>query len=271
MKLKNLGKVYTLDSDNNFDLQKDITLSEDVMGFVNIILDYFREVVCIDIHSAYLRGSCLERNVVDDDTLDIDVTIVYENDLSQSFTKIFTKECSNKIIKIMKSSYGFSVYPDVKIIHMDDFLKLSHVRFLSKKIYGKKDLSLSKRSKSEMIDWIDERYDEWISRVIQYIREDKRILNHDDIRSDIKLFFRNFSIKLMVENGEFSMNLNKCHKVMVENYPYYSDDLDDILNLFLNIEEYSKEKIITDLNKIILFARSIQSKKLYCIKINRGR
>ena len=41
MKLKNLGKVYTLDSDDNFDLQKDITLSEDVMNFVNIIFRLF--------------------------------------------------------------------------------------------------------------------------------------------------------------------------------------------------------------------------------------
>ena len=266
MKLKNLGKVYTLDSDNNFDLQKDITLSEDVMVFVNIILNYFLEVVCIDIHSAYLRGSCLERNVVDSDTMDIDMIIVCENDLPH---KSF--EYKNEIIKIMKSSCEFSVDPDVRIVPIDDFLKSPQARFLSKKVYGKKDLSLSKRSKSEMIDWIDKNYDGWISRVIQDIREDKKTLNHDLIRSDIKLFFRDFSIKLMIENDEFSTSLNKCHRVMVENYPYYSDDLNDILNLFLNIEEYSKEKIIADLNKIILFVRSIQSKKLYRIKINRKR
>ena len=141
------------------------------------------------------------------------------------------------------------------------------MRFLCKKVYGEKDLSISKKSKSEIIDWIDERYDKWISRMILYMREDKETLNYEVIRSDIKLFFRDFSLKFMVENGEFSKSLNKCHRVMVENYPYYSDDLDDILNLFLNIEEYSKEKIITNLNKIIFITRSIKSKKPYCIKV----
>ena len=77
MKLKNLGKTYTLDSENNFSLDKDIDLSQEVINFVDIIIDYFRKNVNIDIHSAYLRGSCLERNVIDKNTMDIDMVIVF--------------------------------------------------------------------------------------------------------------------------------------------------------------------------------------------------
>ena len=61
----------------------------------------------------------------------------------------------------------------------------------------------------------------------------------------------------------------ECYKVMVEQYPNYSDDLNDIMNLFLNIEEYSEEKIIMDLNKIIFISGSVQSKKPYRIKVTK--
>ena len=270
MKLKNLGKTYTLDSENNFSLEKDIKLSQEVINFVDIILDYFRKNINIEIHSAYLRGSCLERNIIDNDTMDIDMIIVHENDSFQPYG-FLDKECTDEIIKIMKSSYGFSVYPDVRIDHIDHFLNSPQIRFLCKTVYGEKDLSLLKRSKSEIINWIDEHYNAWIHRIVRQIKEDKETLNHDEIRSDIKLFFRDLSMKFMIENGEFSKSLTKCHRVMIENYPYYSDDLDDVMDLFLNIEEYSKEKIITVLNKILLFTKSLKSKKPYHIKITKRR
>ena len=270
MKLKNLGKTYTLDSENNFSLEKDIKLSQQVINFVNIILDYFNCNKSLIMHSAYLRGSCLERNAIDDDTMDIDMIIVHENDLFQPYG-FFDEKCINEIMEIMESSYGFSIFPDVRIDHIDHFLNSPQMRFLCKQVYGEKDLSISKRSKSEIIDWIDERYDAWIDRIIRQIKEDKETLDYDEIRSDIKLFFRDFSMKFMIEKGEFSKSLTKCHRVMIENYPYYSDDLNDVMNLFLNIEEYSRERIIENLNKILLFVKSLQSKKPYRIKITKRK
>lgn len=268
MKLKNLGKTYTLDSENNFSLEKDIDLSQEVINFVNIILDYFNCNKSLVMHSAYLRGSCLERNIIDNDTMDIDMVIVHENDLFQPYG-FFDEKCTNEIMEIMKSSYGFSVFPDVRIDHIDHFLNSPQMRFLCKKVYGEKDLSISKRNKSEIIDWIDKRYDAWIDRIIRQVKEDKETLDYDWIRSDIKLFFRDLSMKFMIENGEFSKSLTKCHRVMIENYPHYSDDLNDVMNLFLNIEEYSRERIIEDLNKILLFAKSLRSKKIYRIKVTK--
>ena len=61
MKLKKLGKTYFVDSENNFSIDKDIVLSDEVLNYINIILDYIR-ASDIDIHSAYLRGSCLDRD-----------------------------------------------------------------------------------------------------------------------------------------------------------------------------------------------------------------
>ena len=270
MKLKNLGKTYTLDSENNFILDKDIDLSQEVINFVDIILDYFRKNINIEIHSAYLRGSCLERNVIDKNTMDIDMVIVYENESFKSHS-FLTQECIDEIMKIMKSSYGFSIYPDIGIDHLDFFLdkSQSHLRFLCKKVYGEKDLSILKKSKSEMISWIDEKYDYWVDKGIFNIRQDKKNIDCDVIRSHIKCFFRNLSVRFMIENGKFSRGVYECYKVMVEQYPNYSDDLNDIMNLFLNIEEYSEEKIIMDLNKIIFISGSIQSKKPYRIKVTK--
>ena len=268
MKLKNLGKIYTLDSENNFSLEKDIKLSQEVINFTNIILEYFSKNIDIDIHSAYLRGSCLERNVIDQNTMDIDMIIVHENESYKPYG-FLCKESDDQIMEMMKSSYGFSLYPDVRIDHIDHFLKSTQLRFLCKKIYGEKDLSIPKRSKSEMINWADDNHDFWVNRNIWDIRRDKETLNYEIIRTHIKFFFRSNSARFMIENGEFSKSLSKCYKVMMEQYPNYSDDLNDIMNLFLNIEEYSEEKIIMDLNKIIFISGSIQSKKPYRIKVTK--
>ena len=270
MKLKNLGKVYTLDSDDNFDLQKDITLSEDVMNFVNIILDYFREVICSDIHSAYLRGSCLERNVVDNDTMDIDMIIVHEDESFDSWGYL-TDECIDDIIEIMESTYGFSIYPDIGVHYIDHFRKSTQMRFLCKKVYGQEDLSISKIKRSEMFKWIYKNQEGWIDQCKIYVEKEKKRFDLNWIRSAVKYFFRNFSIEFLVENGQYTKSLYKCYNVMLENYPNHRNDLEDIMDLFLHCEEYSKEKIVEDLDKIISFLETDQPKKTYRIKINRGR
>ena len=43
------------------------------------------------MHSAYLRGSCLERNIIDNDTMDIDMVIVHENDLVKPTILVISK------------------------------------------------------------------------------------------------------------------------------------------------------------------------------------
>ena len=277
MKLKNLGQVYTLDSNDNFDLQKDITLSEDVMNFVNIILNYFNEVESMEIHSAYLRGSCLERNKIDRNTLDIDIVIVHENDLFQPYG-YFDEGCINEIIEIMKSTYGFSIFPDVRIDHISHFLKQTQMRFMCKKVYGDVDLSISKRSKSEMLDWVDKDYDKFVNESRGYVQHMLAYINqknyrsyycYKEIRSCIKVFFRNLSIRMFLEREQYTKSLYNCYNVMLENYPNHRKDLEDIMNLFLNVEEYSKEKMIKDLNKILSFLdlQANKSKKSYRIKI----
>ena len=267
MKLKKLGKTYYADSENNFSINKDVILSDEVLNYINIILDYFRKNGDVDIHSAYLRGSCLERNVIDIDTMDIDLVIVHENDLFKPFG-YFSEECITDIIETMKSSYGFSVHPDVRIDHIDYFLEQNHLRFLSKKIYGEEDLSISKASKNDMITHFNENYDLFIRSCVKKVRKNKKLIDYGSIRSTIRYFFRAIITRSMVENGEFSRSLFKCYEESLKKYPYHSEEFDDILDLFLNMEEYSKEKIIKVLNQIILLLGSISSNKPYRIIVN---
>ena len=260
MNLKNLGKVYTLDSENNFDLQKDKKLSEDVMNFVNIILDYFRKVVCIEIHSAYLRGSCLEENKISRNTLDIDMMIVCGNEFSSSWGCL-TAECVDDIMEIMKSTYGFAVYPDILVYRIDHFLRQTQIRFICKKVYGEEDLSISKMSQSEMLDWVDGNYDLWVDQCKEHV---EKVLYFHTYKSRYR--FNHVNLR-SVENGQYTKSLYNCYNMMLEYHPNHRNDLDDIMNLFLHSEEYSKEKIVEDLNKILSFLESVHPKKPYCIKI----
>lgn len=267
MNLKNLGKVYTVDSENNFDLQKDKKLSEDVVNFVNIILDYFCKVVCIEIHSAYLRGSCLEENVINRNILDIDMIIVCENEFSRS-KGYLTAECISGIMEIMKSTCGFAVYPDIEVHSIDYFLSQTQIRFICKKVYGEEDLSISKMSQSEMLDWVNINHDRWIDKCKEHVKKvfdlytykSKYRFNHVTLRSAIKYFFRNLSIKLFLEKGQYTRSLYNCYNMMREYHPNHRNDLDDIINLFLHSEEYSKGKILEDLNKILSFLESVHQK-----------
>ena len=54
----------------------------------------------------------------------------------------------------------------------------------------------------------------------------------------------------------------------MEKYPHHSEEFNDILDLFLNIEEYSKDQIMKVLNKMIFVIGSIQSNKPYRIIVN---
>lgn len=271
MKLKKLGKTYFIDSENNFSIDKDIVLSDEVLNYINIILDYIR-ALDIDIHSAYLRGSCLERNTVDSVTQDIDILIVHKNNHLDE--KYYLDDNSIQLlIDKMESLYGLSIYPDINIFSRDYFLDQTQLRFLSKIIYGQEDLSILKRSKHEMIDYADSQYLNWMNEIVSRVRNDKKFFDEDmwifvRIRSTIKNFFRKIALKFFVEDGQFTISLYKSYEKLLEKYPHHSEEFNDILDLFLNIEEYSKEQIMKVLNKMIFVVGSIQSNKPYRIIVN---
>ena len=65
-----------------------------------------------------------------------------------------------------------------------------------------------------------------------------------------KVFYRNFGLKVLLENGKWSRSVYQCHNALIEKYPKYSKELDNILDLFLNVESHSKKQIIDVLDEM---------------------
>ena len=154
MKLKSLGKVFELDPENNFVYEKNKNLSKVLVDFVNIILDCFSANYNIDVHSIYLRGSCLDRDVVDKDTFDIDLNIIHEDESVKSIMWLHS-DYHPQIMQKMEELHGFSVLPDVDIKHKNVFLREMDIRFYSVKIWGEEDFSLPLISYNKLKEYFD--------------------------------------------------------------------------------------------------------------------
>ena len=76
MNLIEIGKVYKPNSENKFTIDKDKEFPQLLINLVNVVLNHIKSVV--NLHSIYLRGSCLELDVTDKSISDLDMSIVYE-------------------------------------------------------------------------------------------------------------------------------------------------------------------------------------------------
>ena len=269
MKLKNLGKVFELDPENNFVYEKNKNLSRVLVDFINIILDCFAANYNIDVHSIYLRGSCLDRDVVDKDTFDIDLNIVHEDESVESSMWLHG-DYHPQIMQKMEELHGFSVLPDVDIRHKDIFLRKTDVRFYSMKIWGGEDLSLSTISHKKITKYFADQYDTEFNHCISKIKNAKNDCNSIMVRMSIKVFYRNFGLKVLLENGKWSRSVYQCHNALIEKYPKYSKELDNILDLFLNVESHSKKQIIDVLDEMQAVIKCLYYGKPspYIVKVN---
>ena len=268
MKLKSLGKVFELDPEKNFVYEKNKNLSRVLVDFINIILDCFTANYNIDVHSIYLRGSCLDRDVVDKDTLDIDLNIIHEDESVNS--KMWLREDYHpQIMKRMEELHGFSVFPDIDIKHKKEFLSTIDIRFYSMKIWGEEDLSLTKVSYNEIIADLNDSYDSQFKYLILKLNREKEDYNYKSIRACIKVFYRNFGARVLVENGKLSRSVYQCHKALIEKYPRYSKGLNNILDLFLNVESYSKQQILDAIDEMQVVIECLYYKKSspYIVKV----
>jgi len=249
MKLKSLGKVFELDPENNFVYQKNKKLSRVLIDFINITLNCFAQNYNIDVHSIYLRGSCLDRDVVDKDTVDIDLIIVHEDKSVQS-TIWLDEKFHPEIIKKMEELHGFSVLPDIDIQYKEIFLSRMDIRFYSMKIWGRDDLSISTIRRDIITEHLDKLHDNKFNYCILKIKQAKKDFCLMTVRVSIKFFYRTFGLKVLVDSGVLTRSVYHCHNALIEKYPRYSNELNNILDLFLNVESYSKQQIIDSLDQM---------------------
>lgn len=286
MNLIECGELYTLDSKNFISNDnKNIKLSEETKNVSNVIIDYVVRLFQCFPSAVYVRGSCLKRKISDPTVCDIDLLFVFadkdcdkirEQELQMGFYKIryfkdknkldsckHKKNIENKISNFL----GFSVQTDLKFMSEEMFIDDKYTRFFCKKIYGFNDLSIS----TLHLDTLNEISHEIAQIKINHLNKDLNLIknclsnnaNIEDVKKDtikrvIKLFYRYCSWDLFLKNGVYSRDLYYCHQIIVEKYKNYLNDLNEILDLFLNTDLYSNERIISVIDKITHFISNYQ-------------
>ena len=256
MKLKKIGELYKTNLENKFISSKDKDISQLLINLINVSLDYVKlEINHESLHSIYLRGSCLKRDVTDKSISDLDIDVVLHDNSFKYYA--MNDGYKEKIIDKMNKLYGFSLYPDV--VYYSKSYWSSHIescifRFQAKKIEGIEDLSITSLDIDEVILYqqklMKRVYDQYFSRPWN------RNFYSNTL---IKRFYRICGGLELLKNGRFSLDIYYCYTALVEKYPQHSDLLEELVRLYftnchvfsLNPEEYD------NLNKFEETMRSI--------------
>ena len=231
MNLIEIGKVYKPNSENKFTIDKDKEFPQLLINLVNVVLNHIKSVV--NLHSIYLRGSCLELDVIDKSISDLDMSIVYEATPFRYNT--MNDESKEEIIKKMNELYGFSLRPDVGFYSKSLWLYNPINRFYARRIAGNEDLSLTSLDVDEALSFqekiIDQQYVSCLNKVKNFKKDSRYIQNI------IKQFYRTYGVLELLRNKILSRDIYFCHTALMEKYPQHSDSLEKTVHLFLNPEE----------------------------------
>ena len=231
MNLIEIGKVYKPNSENKFTIDKDKEFPQPLINLVNVVLNHIKSVV--NLHSIYLRGSCLELDVTDKSISDLDMSIVYEATPFRYNT--MNDESKEEIIKKMNELHGFSLRPDVGFYSKPLWLYNPINRFYARRIAGNEDLSLTSLDVDEALSFqekiIDQQYVSCLNKVKNFKKDSRYIQNI------IKQFYRTYGVLELLRNKILSRDIYYCHTALMEKYPQHSDSLEKTVQLFLNPEE----------------------------------
>ena len=231
MEFLEIGKVYKINSENKFIINKNKEFPQPLINLVNVVFNHIEYVV--NLHSIYLKGSCLELDLSDKSIFDLDISIVHEGDTFQYRT--MHNEYSEKIIKKMNELYGFSLRPDVGFYSKSLWLYNPINRFYARRIAGNEDLSIQSLDLNEALLFQQQIIDE------QYVSCLNKIKNNNGdpfyFQNIIKQFYRTFGTLELLKNKMLSRDIYYCHTALVERYPEHSESLQKILHSFLNPEE----------------------------------
>ena len=206
-------------------------------------LNHIKSVV--NLHSIYLRGSCLELDVTDKSISDLDISIVCEGE-SFRYTTLDDKS-KEEIIKTMNELHGFSLRPDVGFYSKSLWLYNPINRFYARRIAGNEDLSIDSLDIDEVLSFQEQIIDQQFVSCVNKIRNCKNDPMY--IQNVIKQFYRTFGVLELLKNKMLSRDIYYCHTALVEKYPSYSGSLQNILDLFLNTGDYKDHQISSVLDE----------------------
>ncbi len=246
MNLIKIGKLYKPNSENKFTIDKDKEFPQPLINLVNVVLNHIKSVV--NLHSIYLRGSCLELDVTDKSISDLDMSIVYEATPFRYNT--MNDESKEEIIKKMNELYGFSLRPDVGFYSKSLWLYNPINRFYARRIAGNEDLSLTSLDINDALSFQEQIIDQQYVSCLNKIRNFKKDSRY--IQNIIKQFYRTYGVLELLRNKMLSRDIYYCHTALMEKYPQHSDSLKKTVHLFLNPEECNDlnelEKLIISIN-----------------------
>ena len=273
MKFKECGEIHKLNSDNLICSSKDLEAEVETNGVLSYIIDSISALFHFEPRSVYLRGSLVDKSLSDDTVVDLDLVFVYEDtdyfDLCRtwsytSMTLYPYMEDSNKLIitderkTIENGIYeivGKHVELDLNIYSEESFMNQYVHRFQSKKIYGEGlDLSVEHLSRdillhmnnNEVLPYRKQLCFNKISTLKDFLYKQATFegnVRDRMIKSMLKVFFRKYSFDLLLRRNCFSKDIYYCYTSIVGAYPYYSNHLEDILDLFLNTELYTTREV----------------------------
>ena len=243
MNLSEIGRVYKLNSENKFVIDKNKEFPQPLIDQVNVVLNYIKAVS--NLHSIYLRGSCLELDVTDKSISDLDISIVCEGE-SFRYTTLDDKS-KEEIIKTMNELHGFSLRPDVCFYSKSLWLYNPINRFYARRIAGNEDLSIDSLDIDEVLSFQEQIIDQQFVSCVNKIRNCKNDPMY--IQNVIKQFYRTFGVLELLKNKMLSRDIYYCHTALVEKYPSYSGSLQNILDLFLNTGDYKDHQISSVLDE----------------------
>ena len=273
MKLKECGEIYKLNSDNLIVNPKDNEAEVETSGVLSYIIDSISALFHYEPRSVYLRGSLIDKSFSDSTVVDLDLVFVYENtDYSDLYrTWNYTSmamypymQDSNKLVitderKTIENGIheivGKHVELDLNIYSEEFFMNQYIHRFQSKKIYGDGlDLSVSHLSRdillhmnaNEVLPNRKQLCLNKISNLKDFLYKQATFesdVRDRMIRSILKVFFRKYSFDLLLRRNSFSTDIYYCYTSIVGAYPYYSNHLEDLLDLFLNTELHTTREV----------------------------
>ena len=284
MKFQKCGQLYKFNSDNIITNKiETIEIVEETKSVVDFIVSSTIDIFDCEPNSVYLRGSCIDRKIENNTTIDIDVVFVFDDktfynkvyNLKEEISfgrfpyvenKMFITDAQKEIEKNILEKFKKNVEIDVDL-SCEEFFQKDHLkRFLSKQVYGTgKNLSLSKLNKETFYqslksDVLPNRRKYCLQKLYKlknlfYLNAN--FLDGTEIRilkSIIKLFYRQYSLDLHLNENCFSKDVYYCHNILIKNYPQLSSHIEKVLDLFLNVDNYSHNDIrliLTELEYVI--------------------
>lgn len=252
MDIQETGVYWKVDSNNNLvnnydKVELDLQLNAICDLFVKEIQEFVKES-CeeeIDIHSAYLSGSCLNGNTCVHS--DINFLVLGPDSGSEELMPYFNSHVS----QLIKDKFDIEIGVNVVIESVEFFLEDYLERFPIKCIYGV-DLSLNVLNfdliTNECLDGTEREDCKYLLDSLNYAMmsaTSKDIVGGNEWfvvgPAFIKNLFRCAFNSICKEKKIWTRDLYYCYKFFVEEYPQFEQHMIALLDLYLNPNKSSEE------------------------------